>query len=211
MDSCGLPQHVRPYPSNWTTILSPVRTCGRGPIRRGCSSVFFSTFGLTYSRVCGRIIAYQNRNTDGFKGLVFSSHIDEPYVDGVSLTHGSMGSHQHIWSFACAIGEEGPFRTYWLCACSNSNNWPHSTYFVGNDYFCDSGNHVNYIPGIFHHNNPLWDGQGCGPSSTCCQFNNPPWYCKTFLNSTFNNLEVRICNSGNTDDTPIQLLELYVQ
>ena len=21
---------------------------------------------------------------------------------------------------------------------------------------------------------PLWDGAGCGDSSTCCQFNNPP-------------------------------------
>ena len=198
-------------PSNWTIILSPVRTCGRRLIRRGCSSVFFSTFGLTYSRVCGRIIAYQNKNTDAFKGLVFSSHIDEPYVDGVSLTHGSVGSRQHIWSFASAIGEEGPFRTWWLCTCSNNNSWPHSTYFVGNDYFCDSGNHVNYVPRIFHPNDPLWDGQGCRLSSTCCQFNNPPWFCKTLFNSTSNNLEVRICNNGFDDDTPIQLLELYVQ
>ena len=199
-------------PSNWTTILSPVRTCGRGQNRNGsCKSTFYSTFGLTYSRVCGRIIAYQNGNTDGFKGLVFYSHIDQPYVDGVSLTHGSVGSRQHIWSFASAIGEEGPFRTWWLCACSNNNNWPHSTSFVGNNYFCDSGNQVNDIPGIFHPNDPLWDGQGCGPNSTCCQLNNPPWFCKTLLNSTSNNLEVRICNGGNSDDTPIQLLELYVQ
>ena len=74
---------------------------------------------------------YQNGNTDAFKGLVFSPgpNIDQPYVDGVSLTHGSVGSRQHIWSFASALGEEGPFRTWWLCACSNGNNWPHSTLF----------------------------------------------------------------------------------
>ena len=108
-------------PRNWTTIPTLVKTCGR--VRKNetnCDSVFYSTFGLTYSRVCGRIIAYQNGNTDAFKGLVFYSGIDRPYVDGVSLTHGSVGSRQHIWSFASAIGEEGPFRTYWLCACSNS-------------------------------------------------------------------------------------------
>ena len=198
-------------PSNWTTISSPVRTCGR--VRkngRGCNSVFYSTFGLTYSRVCGRIIAYQNENTDAFKGLVFYSGIDRPYVDGVSLTHGSVGSRQHIWSFASAIGEEGPFQPYWLCACSNSNNWTNSTLFVGKDYFCDSGNHNEVVPGIFQSNDPLWDGQGCGSDSTCCQFNNPPWFCKTLPQSTTDDLEVRICNGANSD-TPIQLLELYVQ
>ena len=199
-------------PRNWTTIPTLVKTCGR--VRKNetnCDSVFYSTFGLTYSRVCGRIIAYQNGNTDAFKGLVFYSGIDQPYVDGVSLTHGSVGSRQHIWSFASAIGEEGPFQTYWLCACSNSNNWTNSTLFVGKDYFCDSGNHLKKIPGIFHSDDPLWDGHGCGSDSTCCQFNNPPWFCKTLTQSTTDDLEVRICNYGNSDDTPVQLLELYVQ
>ena len=199
-------------PSNWATISTPVRTCGK--VRKNetsCDSVFYSTFGLTYSRVCGRIIAYQNGNTDAFKGLVFYSGIDQPYVDGVSLTHGSVGSRQHIWSFASAIGEEGPFQTYWLCACSNSNNWTNSTLFVGKDYFCDSGNHLKVVPGIFHSNDPLWDGQGCGSDSTCCQFNNPPWFCKTLPQSTTDDVEVRLCNHGNSDDTPVQLLELNVQ
>ena len=199
-------------PRNWTTIPTLVKTCGR--VRKNetnCDSVFYSTFGLTYSRVCGRIIAYQNGNTDAFKGLVFYSGIDQPYVDGVSLTHGSVGSRQHIWSFASAIGEEGPFQTYWLCACSNSNNWTNSTLFVGKDYFCDSGNHLKKIPSIFHSDDPLWDGQGCGSDSTCCQFNKPPWFCKTLTQSTTDDLEVRICNHGNSDDTPVQLLELYVQ
>ena len=200
-------------PSNWTTIASPVRTCGRGQNSNGsCESTFYSTFGLTYYRVCGRIIAYQDRNTDAFLGLVFASRqIEGPYVDGVSLTHGSVGSREHIWSFASAIGERGSFLTAWLCECSNSSNWPHSTAFVGNDYFCDSGNHGRIIPNIFFSDDPLWDGQGCGPSSTCCQFNNPPWFCKTLPHSTTDDLEVRICNHGSLDDIPIQLLELYVQ
>ena len=197
-------------PSNWTTIAYPLRTCGRG--NGSCKSTFYSTFGLTYNRVCGRIIAYQDRNTDAFLGLVFASRqIEGPYVDGVSLTHGSVGSREHIWSFASAIGERGPFHTAWLCECSNSNNWPHSTVFVGRDYFCDSGNHGRTIPNIFFSDDPLWDGQGCGSSSTCCQFNNPPWFCKTLPHSTTDDLEVRICNHGSSDDTPIQLLELYVQ
>ena len=206
------PNHV--CPCNWTTITSPLRACGRGEgMNRGCSSVYYSTFGLTYSRVCGHIIAHQSRNTDAFLGLIQHSFlIDQPYVDGVSLTLGSAGSRQHIWSFASAIGEEGPFLTSWLCACSNSNNWPHSTSFVGNDYFCDTGNHGDNNPyHISHFNDSLWDGQGCGPSSTCCQFNNPPWFCKTLNQSTTSDLEVRICKNSGPDDTPIQLLELYIQ
>ena len=25
---------------------------------------------------------------------------------------------------------------------------------------------------------PLWDGEGCGGSSTCCSFNTPPYFCQ---------------------------------
>ena len=104
----------------------------------------------------------------------------------------------------------------WQCACSNSNQaWPHDTIssFVGNDYFCDSGNHGSSWSRIINASNPtyIWDGQGCGPSSTCCQFNNPPWFCKNLSRSTTDDLEVRICKSGDFEDTPIELLELYVR
>ena len=91
-------------PSNWTLYSSPVRSCGRG-FTGGCSSVTFSTHGL-YSRICGRVLGYQNLGTGGFYGIVRLSHsIDQYYLSGVSLTHGSVGSRQHIWSFASARGE----------------------------------------------------------------------------------------------------------
>ena len=200
-------------PSNWITISSPVRTCGRGRTsRRGCNSVFYSTFGLTYSRVCGRIIGYQDATTDAFDLLIYSTPINEQYVDGVSLTHGSVGSRQHIWTFASAIGETNNYNQRWLCSCSNNISWPYSTDFVGNDYFCDSGNHAStFIPFSFYPSDPLWDGKGCGPTSTCCQFNNPPWFCKTLPQSTTDDLEVRICHSGDNEDISIHLLQLYVQ
>ena len=78
-------------PSNWTYISSPMRTCGRGRTSGGgCNSVFYSTFGMTYTRVCGRIIAYQHGIPDAFNTV--SDNINEAYIDGVSLTHGSDGS-----------------------------------------------------------------------------------------------------------------------
>ena len=40
-------------PSNWTIFSSPVKTCTRRQTgHKGCDSVFYSTFGMTYSRVC---------------------------------------------------------------------------------------------------------------------------------------------------------------
>ena len=196
-------------PSNWTYISSPVRTCGKGQTSRdGCDSVFYSTFRMTYTRVCGRIIAYQDGIPDAFD--TGSDDINEIYIDGVSLTHDNNGSRQHIWSFVSAAGEA--ISSSFICACSSSNPWPHSTSFVGDDYFCDSGNHANTLStSTFYSGDPLWDGQGCGPSSSCCQFNNPPWFCKTLPQSTTGDLEVRICKNFNDEDIPIQLVELYVQ
>ncbi len=205
-------------PDNWFNYSSPVRACGRGH-DRGCNSVTYSTHGLFYNRVCGRVLGYQNQFNYAFFGLIgFSaSIIDEPYLDGVSLTHGSAGSRQHIWSFASAAGEpaQGPsfnFRVDVLCDCSNSDPWPFNTSFVGNDYFCDAGNE-GHLQTRFYSEEPLWDGDGCGLNSTCCQFNNPPWFCKTLPQPTTDDLEVRACNTifrGQTD-VPVELIELYIQ
>ncbi len=89
-------------PSNWTTYTTPIRACGNGGSNsERCESVIYPTFGITYSRVCGRVIANQHGDTRAFSRLTFLSNtIDSYYLDGVSLTHGSVGSRQHIWSFA---------------------------------------------------------------------------------------------------------------
>ena len=74
-------------------------TCGR--VSTGhltCDSVTFPVCGGDYTRVCGRIKAYQVGPTDAFEayddGVVTT--IDGAYVSGVSLTHGS--PRQHIWT-----------------------------------------------------------------------------------------------------------------
>ena len=201
-------------PSNWETYTSPVRACGNGEnnsIRR-CNSVIYPAYGLRYNRVCGRVIGYQNSDTHAFSGLIDGLTIEQRYLDGVSITHGGAGSRQHIWSFTSAVGNASvtPFAKFY-CSCSSSNNWPHSTSFVGNDYFCDTGNHGSRYSLNFFASEPLFDGAGCVPSSTCCTFNNPPWFCKTLTQPSTDDLEVRICDTGLRRDTPIQLLEIFVQ
>ena len=188
------------------------RTCGRSHLKGlGCSSTTFDVGGLPYSRVCGRIKGYQFGATVAF----YHSYqgIDGPYVDGISLTHGRNG---HIWTFAAGPSESDNTYTYYGCPCDTSyNNLVPS--FVGNDYFCESGLNSAWIDNqynvIFYPDDPLWDGQNCTDTSTCCEFNNPPWFTKTLNASTTDDIEIRLCTSRRYPiaDVPLELIELYVQ
>ena len=37
---------------------------------------------------------------------------------------------------------------------------------------------------------PLWDGQGCGPTSSCCTFNSPPWFNVQLSSPTTDDIEM---------------------
>ena len=191
------------------------RTCGRSHTSHGrCSSTTFSVGGLPYSRVCGRIRGYQF----GVTGAFYSSNegINSYYVDGVSLTHGGAGRRQHIWTFA--VGRSEVSSRFPTCPCDpTSSSTTTAPAFVGNDYFCESGLHSEWFDsqhvGVFFPDDVLWDGQNCTSSSTCCQFNNPPWFTNNLPTVTADDIELRICTNSpiTIDDVPIELVELYVQ
>ena len=189
------------------------RTCGRSHLGYyGCSSTTFVVGGLPYSQVCGRIKGYQFGITNAF--WQYLRGIDGQYVDGVSLTHGRSGSREHIWTFAAGWTESHSFSgdiTY-RCPCDTSRNDTVPS-FVGNDYFCESGVNSDWIGYDIYPNDPLWDGQNCTDNSTCCEFNNPPWFTKTLNASTTDDIELRICTSHikRYEDIPLELIELYVQ
>ena len=202
-------------PPAWELIITPRRSCARPSSagHRTCYSAMFPTQSIQYSQICGRIIGYQVGQPTAFFDRE-NRTINERYVDGVSLTYGS--PRHHIWTFANALQEGQGFSQY-ACPCTNSNqrqsiNIPS---FVGNDYFCETGvpPGQGWSSGTFHADDPLWDGQGCGTTSTCCTFNNPPWFCKQLPQSTNADLEVRLCSldSANHENTPIELVEIYVK
>ena len=143
---------------------------------------------------------------------VDSTNIDSYYLDGVSVTHGVPGSRQHIWSRFIAALSSNEIHTTATCPCHNSFGTPP---YVGQDYFCETGNDNNAgWVGMFFANDPLWDGQDCGTSNTCeCTLNNPPWFCKQLPQATMDDLEVRICGNQvlSDEDTPVELIELYVR
>ena len=145
--------------------------------------------------MCGRIRGYQFGSTDAF--LENFGGIDGYYVDGVSLTHGAAGMRQHIWTFAAGLTEvNNTHFLYAKCPCDISHNYDRVPTFVGNDYFCESGLHSPWATHggpIFHPNDVLWDGQNCTSTSTCCQFNNPPWFTKNLPTTTTDDIELRLC------------------
>ena len=69
------------------------------------------------------------------------------------------------------------------------------------------------VPAMLNYgDDPLWDGAGCGPNSDCCDFNDPPWFRKQLPSTTTDNIEMRLCRAGAPDeDTPVEIIEIYVQ
>ena len=196
-------------PSGWQLTSHFKRTCGRvNTSRLTCDSVTFRVCGGDYTRVCGRIKAYQYGWTDAFEAYDDNlvTTIDGAYVSGVSLTHGS--PRQHIWTFAAGFSEFHPTQ-YDACPCDATIDITIPP-FVGGDYFCESGRGpAPYTP--FYSDDPLWDGDGCFASSSCCSFNNPPYFTKQLPSPTTDDIEARICQKDGSEDTPIELIELYVQ
>ena len=188
-----------------------VRACGRpASSSGGCrSSVQFPTYSVPYSEVCGRVTGYQYYSTDAFHtpNVGINSH----YVDGVSLTHGS--PRKHIWTFVAGLQENliSRYGGRFTCPCS-----PGSTQtlpaFVGNDYFCESGSPESYQQTLYP--DPLWDGEGCGSLETvCCQAAGLPWFHKRLSAPTSDNIEMRICADGGTndEDIPVGYYDIYVK
>ena len=198
-------------PSGWQRLTSYSKTtCGKvNTSFRTCDSAFFSVSGGNYTSVCGSIIAYQYGPTDAFEPWNDGRDptIERAYVSGVSLTHGSR-PRQHIWTFAAGISEATPSRND-ACPCDASINITIPP-FVGGDYFCESGVNSGSTGG-FHPDDPLWDGEGCGSSSSCCSFNNPPYFTKILPSPTSDPIEARRCRYNSNEDTPVEFMELYVK
>ena len=190
------------------------RLCAMNIDGAGCSSVVFPVEGVQYSRVCGKIIGYQQKSPDGFWPYIRGGQttIDSCYVDGISLTHGQC-PRKHIWTFVAALHEYNSHRDT-VCPCTNIRNNPPPAVpsFVGQDYFCDTGSE-NHYQFIFYGNDPLWDGAGCGQFSTCCSFNSPPWFLKELSPPTSDDVEMRLCANENrsNEDITFETLEIYVQ
>ena len=174
--------------------------CGRPTSHvGGCSSSIFSTIGLNYYKVCGRIRGYQVNSPDGFKYFNnYNRDINDPYVDGMYITCGQ-SPRQHIWTYAAGHGGN-PGR----CPCETPSTIenPPPPSFVGNHYYCEAGDDV------------LWDGKVCpGSEASCCTNSKMPWFYRVFDAKLQDDIELRVCGDQpySNEDIPIDFIELYVQ
>ncbi len=201
-------------PNEFTTHIrnsAPFRLCGKlGTV--SCVSTTFSTYSIEYSRVFGRVIGYQFDRPDAFRSYDVGKTIEDLYVGGVSLTHGE--PPKHIWTFAGARDEVNSDGQRSSCPCIKSQST--FTYslpaFIGQDYFCDTGSQSEVNSGTFYQADPLWDGEGCGGTSTCCELNNPPWFCKELPQPTTDPVKLRLCADEDdaNEGTPLEIVEIFV-
>ena len=205
-------------PSGWNMTTFSKRTCGRNSTgSRTCSSATFPVNGGKYSRVCGRIKAYQLGYTFAFYSYHYRevTTIDGAYACGMSVTHGA--PQNHIWTFVAGVSEGNP-TWHTVCPCDSTRTiGTRIPPFVGNDYFCESGVNEDWNSGgprfILQSNDTLWDGEDCLPSSTCCSQHNPPYFTKQLPTTTTDDIEARIClyNPLSLANLAVELVELYVQ
>ena len=187
--------------------MSGLTLCGQSAA--GCEGTLFSALGLSYSRVCGQLRGYQFSSTDAFQSYVSDSSLglNDPYVDGVSITSGI----KHIWTYA--TGNHDGADTY-DCPCNTGASIQVPPY-VGNDYYCESGNSdTSTSTTVLYSNDPLWDGEQCiGLEAPCCSAHpNMPWFIKTLSETTTEDIQLRLCIDEQpiSEETLLQLIMLFV-
>ncbi len=198
-------------PTSLQQINTPAKLCGRRTAP-GCSSVTYPVDGIRYSQICGQAIArgYQYYSTDAFQPS--TNDINSHYVDGVSITYGN--PRRHIWTYASGFSDDDNHRNgIYNCPCAKyPGDAPPA--FVGCDYFCESGITGRHVDNNrLAYEDPLWDGDGCGPGNSCCAQAGMPWFCRTLPQEVSEDIEVRVCANGAISDEEIYMeqLEVYVQ
>ena len=202
-------------PDGWVEENEGVRACGRGNVNSGCRSAFLNVSGyqMEYTKVCGRAIGYQYRSPDAFRQSTTDTlTLDRNYVDGLSITYGF--PRQHLWTFAAGVSEGNPSTSLSNCPCGDVQGQS-ATSFLGDNWYCESGNTHSYTPKKFGVilNDPLWDGENC--EGTCCSNGkSPPWFSVELPGPTNDVIEARICGNEHSDDnedTFINIFEIYIQ
>ena len=186
-------------PSPLLALNAPVRMC-TGGTSAGCYSVLYPALGLSFTQVCGQAIGYMYYSVDGLNAVATTKVIDNPYVDGLSITYGS--PRQHLWTYVAAQNGR--------CLCHSPTHASRPPSFVGQHFYCDGW--PEQYSATWYTLYPLWDGEGCPTNNTCCDPQDLPWFHRTLNTASTDDIEVRWCHdegAGN-EDFGVDLLELYV-
>ena len=181
------------------------RLCGRVADRSSCASISVPVNGKRYSQVRGRVIAYQYASPDGFHSG--STSIDGVYVDGISITYGK-NPRKHVWTLGAGYTSYSKSSS----TCPGTGYGRPQPAFVGNNYFCTSGNFA--VSGWEYklYDVPLWSTI-TGNCGHCNSRYDIPYFCTQLHQATNDDLEIRLCaNQGLRDeDVKIEAIELYIK
>ena len=182
-------------PDQWRLFQrGSLSLCGRKELHSAsCDSVHYST---------KRIIGYQYNTPDvalhHFYDGTPGNQINEPYLDGVSVTYGK--HRKHIWSF---------FAAYVPHDCCDKRHLNHtgSLRFIGGNSFCDSAHEGSHPEGNLFTEHRLWG------SVSICTPGSGPWFYVNLSLPSIQDIELRVCGdeSVGNEDTPLELVEIYVK
>ena len=185
----------------------------------GCSSVYYPS-PINYNKVCGQVRGYQYGSPDGTAPNLGGEPaqirtIDELYVDGVSITY-DVNPRNHIWTYMGSANERVDSINSHLCPCQTQYNQQFlPPTFIGNDYYCESGNPVpNTSLSTLYPSDPLWDGKKCGVQEMpCCNSTSMPWFTKLLNEKSSSSIEIRLCHNEQfyNEDVPVDIIEILVK
>ena len=104
----------------------------------GCSSQHYSTGGVEYAEVCGKARGYQFRSPDTSPRGEYRS-MEEAYTDGISITQGSYPC-KHLFTYMGGVTDNPQATHMHQCPCAAKGVPFKHNHFIGNDYYCESGN-----------------------------------------------------------------------
>ena len=194
-------------PKGWNKVTANrINVCRPPSDSVGCYPTMFSVHNVSYGRICGKVEGYQKGATDGLR----EASIDSIYVDGISITIGN--PRKHVWTYAAGLSDDYKHSQADNCPCAKYPGRAPPA-FVGNHYYCESGNTGPYNLATFHTDDPLWDGSGCLSSNNCCTNTDQPWFFRQMVMRRHDDIEARTCSDqGFPDESAVvEKIQLYVQ
>ena len=208
-------------PGDWINNANYNSLC-TGTGGAGCYSANFS-IPYSYNKICGKVKGFQKGSTDGFYPHAFSlgltpsylyvpvtnsSTVNGVYVDGVSITLGD--PRKHAWTYVMGLSDDFVYE-FANCPCARHSALEVPV-FIGNNYYCESGNTGEFDFSTLYTEDPLWDGKQCLPENSCCDRTGQPWFFYQLPINEKEHLEVRICQDQVEGDeaVTVEQLQLFI-
>ena len=198
-------------PKGWNKITANnIDMCRSPSDSAGYYPTIFSVHNVGYNKICGKVKGYQKGSLSAFGDVVIPS-LDNQYVEGISITLGN--PRKHVWTYAVGLSDDGNHAGgAHNCPCARHQGTAPPS-FVGEHYYCESGNTGHYSDSQYYTEDPLWDGAGCSANNNCCTSTDQPWFFRQLTMKKQDNIEARLCTNQEFADEAVlvEQIQLYVQ